>query len=419
MKYKVLLAVVILLSVFVPGMAQTNTDDVVKITTNLVQIDAVVTRNGKQVKDLKAEDFEIYEDGKLQTITSFVYVSNVSNPSGATPQTSSKDENTPVDPNSPQPIPAEIPRRRIVFVVDDYGLSAQSMADVRRQLRNFIDEQLNPNDLIAITLTSNGRRELPHFTNDKSRIDQTWEQLKWNQCSRVGVKPMPRVGDQGQVGCGRGVASFDESISSIRTIVAALDQVPGRKSMVIFSDDTPLRENERVARGSSSVLQASGDSTSKNSETYDARLRRLAELAIRSAVVIYAVDTSGLQTIGTSAADATPRPMVAGSQGNGLFVQQLRNQSKLLQMRRDGAKLIAKETGGFLVHDQNEFQFDKILEDQSGYYLIGYRPTEETFNKKFHKLTARVKQPGLEIRTRSGFFGMSEDEARRMKETNK
>jgi hypothetical protein len=78
--------------------------------------------------------------------------------------------------------------------------------------------------------------------------------------------------------------------------------------------------------------------------------------------------------------------------------------------------MLAKATGGFLVKDQNDFQFDKILEDQSGYYVIGYRPSTETFNKQFHKIRARVKLSGHEVRTRSGFFGMSEEDAKRLKE---
>ena len=80
---------------------------------------------------------------------------------------------------------------------------------------------------------------------------------------------------------------------------------------------------------------------------------------------------------------------------------------------------MAKETGGFLVHDQNNFQLDSILEDQSGYYLIGYRPSSGTFNKRFNKLKARVKKSGMTVRTRSGFFGMTEDEAKRLKATKK
>jgi VWFA-related protein len=420
MSQKFFLALLAVLCAVSPSLAQTQSDDVVRITVNLVQIDAVVTKNGKSIKDLKAADFEIFEDGRRQEITSFAYVSNVTNNARAEAEpgtTSSKDPNAPANPNPPPPPPTEIARRRIALVVDDYGLSAQSMADVRRQLRKFIDEQLNPNDLIAIIRTSRARRELPHFTNDRSRINQAWEQVKWNQCSRVGVKPMPRIGDNASVGCGTSVATFNESISSLRAIVTALGQVPGRKSMIIFSDDTPLREDEKLARGSSSVLQA--NSTLKDSHNHNSRLKRLAEMAIRLSVVIYAVDTSGLQVIGITGADATPRPMVSGSEGNRLFVKQLSDRSRLIQSRRDGAIMITKETGGFLVHDQNDFQLDKILDEQGGYYLIGYRPSTETFNKQFHKLKARVKKDGFEVRTRSGFFGMSEEEAKQLKETSK
>jgi hypothetical protein len=103
-----------------PSLAQTQSDDVVRITTNLVQIDAVVTKKGKPVTTLKAEDFEIYEDGRLQTITSFVYVSNVSNNAevSGTPGTSGQDPNTPSDPNAPpRPMISGIDLK-IVLLVD-------------------------------------------------------------------------------------------------------------------------------------------------------------------------------------------------------------------------------------------------------------------------------------------------------------
>ena len=168
--------------------------------------------------------------------------------------------------------------------------------------------------------------------------------------------------------------------------------------MVIFSNDTPLREEEKLARGSSSVVTAGpDDSTSDDSRNYNARLKRLSEMAIRSSIVIYGIDAAGLQTTHMTAADATLTPMVSGSQGNGLFVKQLGDRSKLILSRREGAEMLAKATGGFLVRDQNDFQFDKILDEQGGYYLIGYRPSTETFNRQFHKLKARVKKGGFEV----------------------
>ena len=78
MTQKPLLALALLACAFFPALPQTKTDDdVVRITTNLVQIDAVVTKDGKLVPNLKAEDFEIFEDGRRQTITSFAFISNV------------------------------------------------------------------------------------------------------------------------------------------------------------------------------------------------------------------------------------------------------------------------------------------------------------------------------------------------------
>ena len=122
MSTKFALAVLAVLCALTPSLAQTQSDDVVRITTNLDQIDAVVTKNGKPVKDLKAEDFEIFEDGRRQEIISFTYVSNVTNNASASAEpkkTSSKDPNAPAAPNSPPPTSTESPRRRIAFVVDD------------------------------------------------------------------------------------------------------------------------------------------------------------------------------------------------------------------------------------------------------------------------------------------------------------
>src|SRR5258707_127974 len=57
------------------GTSRPGDDDVVKITTNLVQVDAVVTdKSGKLIKDLRPEEVQIFEDGRQQKITSFSLV---------------------------------------------------------------------------------------------------------------------------------------------------------------------------------------------------------------------------------------------------------------------------------------------------------------------------------------------------------
>src|SRR6266700_1565830 len=109
-------------------------DDVVRITTNLVQVDAVVTdKNGKPVTDLRPEEVEIYEDGKPQKITHFSFVSL------PTPGNSSTEAITKADKNaSPMPpvlLRREQVRRTVALVVDDLGLSFESAYYVRHALK--------------------------------------------------------------------------------------------------------------------------------------------------------------------------------------------------------------------------------------------------------------------------------------------
>jgi len=80
---------------------------------------------------------------------------------------------------------------------------------------------------------------------------------------------------------------------------------------------------------------------------------------------------------------------------------------------QDGLRYLAQQTGGLSIINSNDLSggIRKILDDQS-YYLIGYVPDEETFDPKthrFNKLEIKVKQPGLKVRYRSGFFGVSDD----------
>src|SRR5512132_2542569 len=67
-----------------PTPPEVDAQDVVRITTNLVQVDVVVTKDGKPVKNLQPDDFEIFEDGKPQAITNFSFISNL--PAGMSPK---------------------------------------------------------------------------------------------------------------------------------------------------------------------------------------------------------------------------------------------------------------------------------------------------------------------------------------------
>lgn len=386
--------------------------EVVRITTNLVQVDVVVTRDGKQVTDLKPEDFELFEDGHPQQITSFSYVSNVpGTASSSTPPLAPTDKTAPVVPAAVHPHDV---RRTVAFVVDDLGMSNESIGQTRHQLRKFVDEQLQPNDLVAIIRTGGEVGALQQFTTDKRLLHDAIEHLKWNHCSRTGPTIFTPFGSPGGNGSACGGSSVIGTLQALRFVVRGMGALPGRKAMVIFSDNIPFRELDPGPNASQTGDQKPGDQTSSsggfdNSTSYGGFLQRIAEQAIRGSVVIYAADTRGLQYTGPTAADSGSVDRVTLNQR---MDNVMSSRSEYLWSGREGSDLMARQTGGFMVRNSNDFQIDRVMDDQRGYYLLGYRPSEQTFNRHFHQINARVKPRGLTLRTRTGFFGVTEDEAR-------
>lgn len=436
MKSKALLALLLVSCTLLPALAQTtpapsqqkpatetqspspkkpadDQDDVVKITTNLVQVDAVVTKDGKHVTDLTADDFEIYEDGKKKPITSFAYISNVRTTTA--PSSVKPEKKTDVVPFTP--INPNDPHRTIAIVVDDFGLSAESMGRIRGQLRKFIAEQAQPNDLIAIIRTGGEVGALQQFTNDKRILGRAVDMLRWNPCSRAGIHVIPSVGGGSSIPyCG--YRTYNQTLKALRFIIDSMGQLPGRKSMVLLSDSLPRESQDELTRVQdmlkSEGIVEEGPSPFGDTINYQGFLQNIVEKAIRASVVIYSVDTQGLPTVDLTAAD-----VIHGNYRQ--FDQQVAairsSRMSVLTSRREGGNLMAKETGGFQVRNSNSLELNRIVEDQSGYYLIGYRPSEETFDRRFHKIRARVKRGGMNLRTRFGFFGVTEEEAKRVQPT--
>ena len=421
MNQRVTLALLLSICTLMPALGQTrptdDKDDVVRITTNLVQVDVSVTKDGKPVTNLSADDFELYEDGKRQPITSFAYISNVASSASAAANNSAPavktDTNVP-----PVAIQRDVPRRTIAIVVDDLGLSAQSMNQVRRQLQKFIAEELQPNDLVAVIRTGGQMGALQQFTNDKRLLTRAVDRLRWNQCGRLGFAVFTPVEGVQQLSCYQNPISI--TLRALRFILNSMAQLPGRKSMILLSDSIPLKKEDVPTAGIPAISDTATVGMKSDSfdpqtvggdvTNYGGPIQRLAETAIRASVVIYSVDTQGLLYNGIAATDS-----VSGSLPQKIpeFNRISTNRSQEMLMNREASEELAKRTGGYQVHNSNDFQLDRIVDQERGYYLLGYRPTDATFNRQFHQLKAKVKRSGLTLRTRSGFFGVTQDEANR------
>lgn len=401
-------------------------DDVVKISTNLIQVDVTVTdKSGKIVTDLKPEDFEIFENNEKQTITNFSFVNSVTQKISA--QKPNKNEAS--VPLPPVQIRPEQVRRTIALVVDDLGLSAESIQTVKRALKKFVDEQMQPNDLVAIILTGKGMGALSQFTSDKNLLYAAIDKIRWNPIGRGGINTFTAVEPTLQEIIANNsatprtdtseatnaaiqkekdqITAFNElredvfsvgTLGAIKYIVKGMGELPGRKSIMLFSDgfsictDTDMKNN--VGRCDQMQLA----------------LQRLTDLCNRAAVTIYSQDARGLTFTGMGAGD------------NISLITQNINQSVMerteeLRDKQQGLSYLAKETGGRATFGNNDLNqgLEKMLTDTQGYYLIGYQPDSDTFDaktSKFNKLIVKVKQEGLNVRYRSGFFGIADTEIR-------
>src|SRR6185436_13567753 len=164
-------------------------EDVVKITTSLIQVDAtVLDKKGQPVKGLNADDFEIYENGKKQPITNFSFVELGSEKEKTTEQIAAKPAKGAV---APPPVPVNLRpeqvHRTVALVVDDLGLSVMSVDVVKTALKKFVDEQMQPGDLVAIIRTGSGAGALQQFTTDKRILHAAIDRIHWNPNGRGGV----------------------------------------------------------------------------------------------------------------------------------------------------------------------------------------------------------------------------------------
>jgi VWFA-related protein len=132
-------------------------DTVIRITVNLVQVDAVVMDSkDKPVTDLRKEDFVILQDGKPQVITNFSFINTkegVVRTAPAKPAPAVRGAKAPPPPPPMATRPKQI-RRTVALVVDDLGLSFDSIARVRQTLKKNVDREMQPGDLVGIIRSS-------------------------------------------------------------------------------------------------------------------------------------------------------------------------------------------------------------------------------------------------------------------------
>ena len=384
------------------GTTETPDDDrVVKLSVTLVQVDAIVSdKDGRTVTDLTKDDFEVLQDDRPQAITTFLYVSTP--PLAAPASETAPPSDGPVPPARLGPASA---RRTIAVVVDDLT-SNESARAARHALRSFVDQQMQPGDVIAIIQARAGAGALQQFSANRQELYAAIDRIRYVPRTRTALE-CEEVAQHDRDA--EHASSLDEALRAdifvrgtlgvLNFVVRGLKEIPGRKSLVLLSDGMPCTFADVDPKGRG-----------------DRRVRRamlgLVDQANRSSVAIYSIDVRGVDPLNTSASD-NQVPVRMRDLGDFLLTR------RTTEFRsRDLLSFLAQQTGGLFIYNTNDIAagLRRAIDDQRGYYLIAYVPDDATFAPKagerdFHSLAVRVKRPGVTVRSRTGFYGYPDEEA--------
>ena len=426
--------------------------------TSQVLVDVVVRdRKGRLVRDLSASDFEVYEDRAKQAISNFRVVALLgTDRASATPQPDVAPSQSSASPRpTVAPAVATPPATGaatqsgpavIAFLFDRLSPAARDTA--HRAALAYTDRGHVSGDLVGVFgIDVASLHVFQAFTGDMTAIrggfDRAGRQAQaladadFRSQSRDldtdAQKTDTQIAALSTAGAGAAntslavasltvqrdfdlmqsnmVSAFDRlgrdqqgfaSTNGIMSVVNGLKALPGRKTIVYFSEGLQL---------SSNVL---------------AEFRSVIAAANRANVTVYAIDAGGLRIHGTTEearaevvamaqrrihqeesggrASADDRPLTEGLE---------RAEDAMRQNPHAGLGQLAEETGGFLLANTNDASqgFERIQEEMRFYYLLSYSPTNSALDGSYRSITVKVNRPGVSVYTRKGYLAVRPDTA--------
>jgi VWFA-related protein len=342
--------------------AQESLQHEVTVIVKLVQV-FVIDSKGNPARDLETSDFILYDNGKLQSITGFEKHFLAAHEAKAA---AGKLEETKLAP--PRGV-SSLMNRKFIFLFDNERNDLEGMAKSRNAALQFMDDQVQPTDDIALFSYSPIRGLTLHeyFTSDHKKVREAITKIKdlpgivrsgmesvsseheamgmelLSQQVMAGHSPAPLPG---------GTRGF---IFRLTDLAKAFRHIPGQKNIILFT------------KGFGRGILAPGCADREFFMTMSK------ELASANSPV-FTIKTA------TTEEEKTGQPETS-------------------------LEYLSKQTGGKYFDNVN--YYSKIAEDiqnaTSNYYVLSYS-VASTWDGKFHDLKVKVKKPGYKAYAQGGYF---------------
>jgi VWFA-related protein len=363
----------------------------IEVSTELVLVNLVARdKKGNFVRDLKKEDFTLFEDGKKQDISTldFENVDEMATAGAAEATVSgSAGQGTLLRAGKKSPPTLDARDRRLMLFFFDF--SAMDPEQIDRSVdaaKKFVETKMQPADLIAlVSLATNMRVDLD-FTDDRSKLAAALAAYSSGQGQGF---------DNGTTGSAEGGAetggaftaddsdyntfSADRKLLALQSIMQALGKLPQKKSLIYFSNG---------------ISQSGVDNQSA--------LRATTAAAVKANVSIYSLDIRGLQAF-PPGGEAQSASLHGQSAYSGASVLNDLNGNAASQ---DTLATLSSDTGGKAFFDSNDFSgvFSQVQKDSSVYYVLGFMSNNPLKDGRFRRLKVVVNRPDLKLDYRAGYY---------------
>jgi VWFA-related protein len=312
--------------------------DVELATTEVFALD----KKGTPVRNLKKEDFELYEDGKRQEILSIDEVNADSE--GASLGTNPIAESTPYR------------GKTVLIVFDDSSILTQYIKVSRESARKFVREYMRPQDLFAIAVHSTSMKVLQNFTGNREEVLGAIEQLA------------------GTMGTSGGLY-FESLLRALEQINYSITRIKGPKTVLIYSQPSSSSAPDSPSivagvRGRGPGAKQNPAAFSPGTPDIDTVYARVLGSARNSDVIFYTVDPGESR----------------GEIPTGISLRSL-----------------TSATGGSFFDGGIESELEKLDQRISNYYVLGFQSNNPKHDGAFRKLEIRTELKGVTLKHSPGY----------------
>jgi VWFA-related protein len=387
-----------------------------KVRVNEVLVRVVVRDpSGKVITDLKKEDFQLFDNKKPQTISSF----RVETPELNVAKTQAVTTNS-LDGGPPTVTPVPVlPQRFVAVVFDDTDMIGTDASNVRYQAQKLFDA-LPPADRVGIFTTSG-----------QVTVDFTAERMRLKD-SLSAIIPRPLTGG-GTTANECPSVSFYQARQIIEFHDTQAENVAEMDLLSCLNTQIPLPETtlQTMIRGKADSVLSTGEAqTDMVYRNIEAAMRRLAAMpgqrvmvfvspgfivtletreqgdlidrANRSNIVINTIDARGLyapDVMGDISQPSFGSPQSAG----------MRAQFRLSEQNEDGFILgeLADGTGGTVFHNRNDIDQGMLraVASPDVSYVLGFSPQNLKYDGKMHLLRVSLAEKSkFVVQARHGYY---------------